>query len=229
MQNFYQKLEHLVYLQNYTNPLFPKESALMCIHAVLSQRENVPRIYLVELKSINPVEKQAFIWNSISSCLLSDHKAIYDWTLSSLKLLHISAKEIQNLSNDDKVRCLNLIEEHLESNLGAGRIYYEMSRFTPFHDDDISQILIEANAPTTIWQATLYRRLRERTLTKIQYHHKYINLLQKINLRCDWDMFHKVYKFKLEQVWQNSWLNLEKYQVDPNIINTIVVGDCFED
>lgn len=229
MQNFYQKLERLVYLQNYTNPLFPKETALMCVHAALSHRENIPRIYLVELKSINPSEKQAFIWDSISSCLLSDHKAIHDWTVSSLKLLHISIKEIHKLSSSEKARCLNLIEEHLESNLGAGKIYYEMSRFTPFYDDDISKILIEADAPTTIWQATLYSRLRERTLTKIQYHHRYINLLHKVNLRCDWDVFHSVYKFKLEQVWQNSWLNLEKYQVDPDIINTIVVGDYFED
>jgi len=201
----------------------------MCVHAALSHRENIPRIYLVELKSINPSEKQAFIWDSISSCLLSDHKAIHDWTVSSLKLLHISIKEIHKLSSSEKARCLNLIEEHLESNLGAGKIYYEMSRFTPFYDDDISKILIEADAPTTIWQATLYSRLRERTLTKIQYHHRYINLLHKVNLRCDWDVFHSVYKFKLEQVWQNSWLNLEKYQVDPDIINTIVVGDYFED
>lgn len=230
MQDFYQRLEHLVYSKKYTNSLFSKESALMCIHATLSQRENIPRIYIPLSMPVDSEEKQTWIWDSVVACLFSDHKAIYNWTVASLKLLHISNKEIIYLSNDERLKSLNLIEENLENNIGCGKIYYETSRFTPFCDDDIYEILLlEESTPMTIWQSSLFQRLKERAIDKIKCHHKHANLLQNMNLRCDCDMFHNVYKFKLEQVWQSSWLNLENYKIDSNIINTIIVGESFED
>lgn len=229
MQNFYQRLEHLVYSKKYTNSLFSKESALMCIHAALSQRENIPRIYVPFSKLVDSEEKQAWIWNSVVACLFSDHKAIYNWTVASLKLLHISNKEIVNLSNDDRLKSLNIVEENLENSIGCGKIYYEMSRFTPFCDDDIYKLLRENSNPVASWQSSLLHRLKKRAIDKDKCRHKYSNILQNMNLRCDCDMFHNVYKFKLEQVWQSSWLNLENYKIDSNIINTIIVGESFED
>jgi len=226
MQDFRHKIERLIFLQNYTNPLLSKEAALMCIHAALLHRESVPRIYLCDNYTH---DKQIWIWSSISNCLLSDHKAILHWTTASLKLLHISLSELQKISNDERQDCLQMIEENLESSLGTGRLYYEMSRFTPFLHDDIAQILSEADAPNEIWQSILYRRLRERAFAKIQYHQKHIQMIHKLNLRGDWDMFHSVCKFKLEHLWRQSWLDTSQYQVDPSIINTIMVGDSFED
>lgn len=225
MQCLQRKIERLIFLQNYTNPLLSKESALMCVHAFLMQRESVPRIYLFD----NILENNNnLVWSSVSSCLLSDEKAILDWTLASLKLLHISANELSNISHDERKKCLIMIEENLELCLGAGRLYYEMSRFTPFASDDIFQLLINIDAPTEKWQNILHRRLRERMFAKTQCQQKYAHVLQKLNLTGNWDMFHTVYKFKLEQSWKQSWLNSKQYQMDSNIIDTIMVGDTFE-
>jgi hypothetical protein len=225
MRCLQQKIERLIFLQNYTNPLLSKEAALMCVHAVLTHRENVPRIYLLDnIENDN----QNLVWSSISSCLLSDEKVIFNWTMASLKLLHISSNELSHISYDERQNCILMIEENLESCLGSGYLYYEMSRFTPFTDDDISKLLSNIESPTETWQSILYRRLRERMFAKIQYHQKHAHVLLKLNLTGEWDMFHTVYKFKLEQAWQQSWLNSKQYQMDANIIDTIVVGDTFE-
>jgi hypothetical protein len=49
-----------------------------------------------------------------------------------------------------------------------------------------------------------------------------------MNLSGKWDMFHAVYKFKLEQLWQQTWLNANRYQDNPSIINIILPGEVNE-
>jgi len=224
VQDSYRKIERLVFLQNYSSPLLTKEAALLCAHAVLSKNESVPRVYLSDNLRHDPY----WVWNTISTCLLSN-QTLQDWTLSSLKLLHISPKELQKLPNEERFECIRLIEENLDATMGDGHIYYEKLRFTPFVSEDIAQLLLQVDAPSNISQSTLYKRLRERSFAKIQYCQKHAEIIHDLNLRGDWDIFHSVYKFKLEQVWQQSWLDLERYQTDLDIVNTILVGDSFED
>lgn len=226
MQDLYTKIEHLIFLQNYTSPLLTRDSALMCIHSALLGFEHVPRFYLP--KSVPESGRQEWVWGAISYCLLSEPKDIENLTITALKLLHCPINDIRKLSPQEKHDCQKLIEDSMTQLLGDGEIYYESSRFSPFSNQDISELLRYIDSPRSSEQALIYKRLRERTLSKLQYQQKHDYIIQKMNLSGKWDMFHAVYKFKLEQLWQQTWLSANRYQENPSIINIILPGEVNE-
>lgn len=223
MQDLYTKIEHLIFLQNYTSPLLTRDSALMCIHSALLGLEHVPRFYLP--KSIPESGRPEWIWGAISYCLLSEPKDIENLTVTALKLLQCPIQDIRKLSPTEKHACRKLIEDSMNQLLGDGTIYYESSRFTPFTNQDISELLAYIESPRSNEQVLIYMRLRERTISKLQYQQKHDYIIHRMNLNGKWDIFNAVYKFKLEQLWQQTWLSASRYQEHPSIINVILPGE----
>lgn len=198
----------------------------MCVHAALNNLEHTPRIYITENQHLNP----DLCWENASICLLSDYKAIHNWTLSVLELLRISIKDLNNLTSSDKLKNLNMIESSLDMTLGKGTVYYESLRFTPFlTENNRLDFLLKNCEPKTKWQTVLLQRLKTRDGEQLEYCTKHRNFITDVNFKHNCDIYHSVYKLKLEQRWQCSWLSAEKYDNSPDIINSIMIGDSFDE
>lgn len=226
MQSFKEKVENLCFLDNSPTYPYSKDSTLVCLHAAIMHREAIPRIFIPEDFSYE--NKLLHPQNLIHICLYSNCEDILKTTSMQLKSSKISLNDVYKISNIERQHCLQIVEECLQELCGFGVVHYEMSRFSPFEGDDILQFMNGLNFVFDDSTTLVFKRLQERSVAKAQYCYKYSNIIQKLNLTGEWDSYHSVIKFKLEQLWQQSWKDNTHYQLNDNIINSIIVGDFGE-
>ncbi len=223
MQNLNQKILNLDYLQKCPDFFIPRESALMCIHSMLTNQEHIPRVYFA-----NQNMNDDRLWSAANYCLLSDHRAILEWTNAHLKLLNFSKKDCRHLNREQQAEYIRFIEEELRKIMGEGFIHYEAMRFTPFCQDIFYDALSKADISHDKDKRAIVACLKQRVESCSNVNRKHANTIYNLNLHGEWDSFHTAFKFKLEQAWQKLWLDCSKYRNESNIIHTILTGDSFD-
>lgn len=218
MPDVFSKIEKIASGHKHDYPV-SLENILLCMHAFLINRTKIPRMCI----------KQDSDWFDLyaQQCLFSNIEATEQWTLANLKLVHFPTKEIRQSNSSSKHECLELIEDLLRAVIGDSQIYYEKSRFSPFVEQDILQLINPLGSDYSSDRQFVYDRLIERRKYMLEYQKKHQNTLQALNLYGKTAIYHATCKFKIEEAWQIHWLHETRYQ-NPNIIDSILVAGEFD-
>ena len=176
------------------------QDALLAVHAILSQRPQVPRIY---------VPRDGFFTDEmVQCCLLS---SLEDWnakTWASLKETDIFPHMLRELRPKQSRICREIIEAALFDLLGPGEIHYEMARFTPFTHEDCCRYIgrFPLDASHVIFRSLAARMTSRESYTNI--HGDCSKIANRIE-GPDAQLF--ILMEKIDREWQKSWKSELRY------------------
>ncbi len=196
-------MKNLISLMNSITDSSTPESKcelLIDIHAYISGASHVPRVFVFD--SIEPVLATMLI----EKLLLSQPLQIAHVTHSRSR--DYAAKYINDINAKKSI--MQDIESIVESRLGAGKIIYEESRFTPYGNSlyDEAPALISAGSPR-ISNAMLAKREKAKA-----------SVLHR-DTRTPCNPLKHAMRTSYEQKWANSWMSPNAYMNSGDVDKTV--------
>ena len=168
--------------------------ALLSAHALVLKRPQVPRIYLAEGQTFSSEHAAKMLTTS-----MDEWNTLTGVTLKGRGIPHAVLHDMRGRKADD---LLAVIEKTLGEINSHGQIHYEMSRFTPFTNEDCTSIIesFEENI-----DEKLLIVLAKRTKSKYQAIARFGDL-GRIKDRVDGlNAYQSVLMEKINRQWQKSW------------------------
>lgn len=192
-------IEQKLYKANFKSE-FARQQCYLAIHAALSKTKDVPRIYAPH-SDINE-NRIELIFKTL---LFSDINIITEYTNKYISALGLSAKQISNLSIDDKEEVLSLIDYLLLNGWGKGNIIYDYLRLSPKPSCTLLNYLKNYNLDKNDKYVHLIDKLDQR----LQFSIKTIGELNKFFPKGERNynptILSKSYEVILEKNWRQNW------------------------
>ena len=129
------QIEDKLYKANFKTELL-RQQFYLAVHATLTKNKDVPRFYALS-KQLNEEELDQLF----SNLLFSDSNFIAENTNKLLSHLHISTKQLNSLSQEEKDEIINTVEYVLLNGWGKGIILYDNLRIKPSNSCDLLNYL----------------------------------------------------------------------------------------
>ncbi len=206
MRYLIDQIENVLYYHTFPTPA-DRIEACICAHAATKDLANTPRIFVPHA----PHSSQSYYLSLIDICATTDIKDTEKKTNQFLNNVGIDHTIFKSISKDQKDDILNLVENFIIDKSGKGNIYYSLSRFTPFNNEDaIEMIQPFINAWHQHYE--LIRKIKERQKDKLLYISKYKDIC--FNKFAPWekDCFDRAIIRKINKLWQIKWLDGFRYK-----------------
>jgi len=183
-------------------------NGLLSLHASLTNKTAIPRIYL---------KKEECIDTYLPFLFYSDSEMIKIHTNYICSSIGIGLKLTQTFSEYDKKTIAEYIEDQLSSLCGDGQLIYEMNRFTPFHEDKVLPLLND--------DSYLKKTLQIRNEKKQIYLNKFSSKIVNSDLKY-YDTYSQILTDKINQKWQLFWLSSLNYiEQNNDIVSKLIIEE----
>lgn len=207
MSNILNHIEEKLYKANYKTE-DNRQQAYLSIHATLSKNKEVPRVFIPEGQVSNEIFETV-----LAHLLLSDTSTIVETTNKYMNSLHISTKQINSLTLEEKEELLSLIDDLLLNGWGKGRIFYEKMRLSPKSDCNLLKWIKSQEISNEDKYLNLINKLELRLKQGIENTENLNKVFSNGERRYNPTILSKSYELVLEKIWRVSWNQHTNYLV----------------